>query len=103
MDLVLSTIRKLVDDIVYEIDTQQILVKEGEVNTGANPSAEEQEEALESGAKPVNNVVHSHRLVSTSFDKKSYLSHLKVWAFFMLGYVTRAKARSIFLMSLRDI
>ena len=45
---------------------------------GANPSAEEVEEALEDGASQVNNVVHSFRLQSTSFDKKSYLHHLKV-------------------------
>jgi hypothetical protein len=35
------------------------------------------EEALESGAEQVNNVVHSFRLQKTQFDKKSYLSHLK--------------------------
>jgi hypothetical protein len=37
---------------------------------GGNPSAEEVEEALESGAQQVNNVVHSFRLSQTSFDKK---------------------------------
>lgn len=37
---------------------------------GGNPSAEEMEEALESGATQVNNVVHSFRLSQTSFDKK---------------------------------
>jgi hypothetical protein len=37
---------------------------------GGNPSAEEVEEALESGAEQVNNVVHSFRLQQTSFDKK---------------------------------
>jgi hypothetical protein len=37
---------------------------------GGNPSAEEMEEALESGAQQVNNVVHSFRLSQTSFDKK---------------------------------
>jgi Translationally controlled tumour protein len=45
---------------------------------GANPSAEEQEEGLEDGAKTVNNVVHSFRLQSTAFDKKSFLAYLKV-------------------------
>lgn len=46
---------------------------------GANPSAEEQEEALqEEGATTVNNVAHSFRLQPTSFDKKSYLTCLKV-------------------------
>ena len=47
-----------------------ILVKEGDVDIGGNPSAEEMEEALESGAEQVNNVVHSFRLQATSFDKK---------------------------------
>jgi len=45
---------------------------------GANPSTEDGEEALEDGATTVNNVVHSFRLQSTSFDKKSYLGYLKV-------------------------
>ena len=46
---------------------------------GANPSAEEQEEALqEEGATTVNNVAHSFRLSSTTFDKKTYLNFLKV-------------------------
>lgn len=45
---------------------------------GANPSAEEQDEALEEGATQVNNVVYSFRLQSTSFDKKSFLTYLKV-------------------------
>ena len=49
---------------------------------GANPSSEEQEEALEDGAVQVNNVIHSFRLQSTTFDKKSYLGYLKVASFF---------------------
>ena len=93
---------KEVDDIVYEVDCSMIVVKPGadidigmphltmrsEVIVdrkmciiGANPSAEEQEEALqEEGATTVNNVVHSFRLQSTQFDKKSYLTFLKVSA-----------------------
>jgi len=70
---------KLVNDIVYEVDCAMIVVGGTDVNIGANPSAEEQEEALESGAEQVNNVVHSFRLVKTSFDKKSYLGHLKTY------------------------
>ena len=46
---------------------------------GANPSAEEGDEALDSeGPKSVNNVVHSFRLQQTSFDKKTFLAYLKV-------------------------
>ncbi|KAF8261388.1 translationally controlled tumor protein [Lactarius quietus] len=71
---------KTVDSIVFEVNCQTITVKEGaDVNIGANPSAEEQEEATEDGAKTVNNVVHSFRLQPTSFDKKSYLTYLKAY------------------------
>jgi len=69
---------KEVEGIVYEVDCQMIVVKAGaDIDIGANPSSEEQEEALEDGAAQVNNVVHSFRLQQTSFDKKTYLSYLK--------------------------
>ncbi|TFY82707.1 hypothetical protein EWM64_g1307 [Hericium alpestre] len=77
---------KLVDDIVYEVDCQMIVVKEGDVDIGANPSAEEQQEALEDGATQINNVVLSFRLQSTSFDKKSFLGYLK-------GYMKAVKTK----------
>ncbi|KAJ6515849.1 translationally controlled tumor protein [Mycena sanguinolenta] len=77
---------KIVDDIVYEVDCAMIVVKEGDVDIGANPSAEEQEESLEEGAKQVNNVVHSFRLQSTAFDKKSFLTYLK-------GYMKAVKTK----------
>ncbi|CCU99649.1 unnamed protein product [Malassezia sympodialis ATCC 42132] len=66
-----------VDDIVYEVDASMIVVQDGEVDIGGNPSAEEQAEALENGAEQVINIVHSFRLQATSFDKKTYLSYLK--------------------------
>jgi len=57
-----------------------ITVKAGaDVDIGGNPSAEEGEEALEEGASQVNNIVHSFRLQTTSFDKKSYLTYLKAY------------------------
>ncbi|PVG03675.1 translationally controlled tumor-associated [Serendipita vermifera] len=77
---------KLVDDIVWEVDCQTITVKEGDIDIGANPSAEEAGEQLEDGAKTVNNVVHSFRLQSTTFDKKSYLTYLK-------GYMKEVKKK----------
>ncbi|KAK0230721.1 translationally controlled tumor-associated [Armillaria fumosa] len=78
---------KLVDDIVFEVECQTITIKPGaDVDIGANPSAEEQEEGLEEGATQVNNVVHSFRLQSTAFDKKSFLSYLK-------GYMKTVKAK----------
>ena len=97
----MSLCSKVVDDIAFEVDCQTITVKEGDVDIGmsflflffflslpliqhlifplgANPSAEEQDESVEDGAKTVNNVVHSFRLQPSAFDKKSYLAYLKV-------------------------
>lgn len=99
VSLLMSLQSKVVDDIVYEVDCQTILIKKGaDVDIGlffcpyilflirlltfllgANPSSEEQEDALEDGAEQVNNVVHSFRLQQTTFDKKSFLTYLKVF------------------------
>ncbi|KAK0553100.1 hypothetical protein OC845_001380 [Tilletia horrida] len=68
---------KLVDNVVYEIDSQIVTIKEGDVDIGGNPSAEEADEGLEDGAKSVNNFAHAFSLQATSFDKKSYLTYLK--------------------------
>ena len=53
-----------VDDIVYEVDGAMITVQDGDVDIGGNPSAEEQQEALDNGAQQVINLVHSFRPVS---------------------------------------
>lgn len=47
------------------------------LDTGANASAEEAEEGADDHIETKIDVVHSFRLNSTQFDKKSYLSHLK--------------------------
>ena len=79
---------KLVDDVVYEVDSAQITIKPGaDVDIGANPSAEDGgDEALEEGMITVNNVAYSFRLSETSFDKKSYITYIK-------GYLKRIKAK----------
>lgn len=79
---------KLVDDVVYEVDSAQITIKPGaDVDIGANPSAEDgDDEALEEGMITVNNVAYSFRLSETSFDKKSYITYIK-------GYMKRIKAK----------
>ena len=93
----IGTHRKEIDDIVYEVDCQNMTVKPGaDVDIGrtlfsyqlssfywtncpgANPSAEEAEDAVEDGMITVNNVVYSFRLQSTGFDKKGFLTYLKV-------------------------
>ncbi|PKY16442.1 translationally controlled tumor-associated [Rhizophagus diaphanus] len=69
---------KLVDDVVYEVDCQLVTVKKGvDIDIGANPSAEEAEEALEEGSEQVNNVVNAFNLQEISFDKKAYQTYLK--------------------------
>ncbi|KAI0191474.1 Mss4-like protein [Xylaria flabelliformis] len=68
---------KEVDGVVYEADCAMIEIGAVNVDTGANASAEEADEGLEDSAQKVNNIVHSFRLQSTSFDKASYGSYLK--------------------------
>ncbi|RKF56107.1 Translationally-controlled tumor protein-like protein [Golovinomyces cichoracearum] len=72
-----SYLLKEVDGIVYECDCAMINLKGPDVDIGANPSVEEATEDLDESAQTVNNVVNSFRLQSLSFDKKSYLQHLK--------------------------
>ncbi|KAF7729947.1 Translationally-controlled tumor protein [Apophysomyces ossiformis] len=77
---------KEIDDIAYEVDCKMITITEGDVDIGANPSAEGgDDEGADSSSQTVNNVVHSFRLVETSFDKKSYMVYIK-------GYMKAIKA-----------
>ncbi|ODV90841.1 hypothetical protein CANCADRAFT_111455 [Tortispora caseinolytica NRRL Y-17796] len=75
---------KLVDDVVYEVDCQTVQIKEGDVDIGANPSAEEGGDDVDDSVQTVINVVHSFRLQQTSFDKKSFLTYVK-------GYMKKIK------------
>ncbi|KAI8391496.1 Mss4-like protein [Radiomyces spectabilis] len=77
---------KEIDDIAYEVDCQMINISEGDVDIGANPSAEGGDEGVESTTQTVNNVVYSFRLTETSFDKKSYMVYIK-------GYMKAIKAK----------
>lgn len=75
----------LVDGVMYEADCSMVTVANGDVDIGANASAEEADEALEDGAATVNNVIYSFRLQETQFDKKSFLTYLK-------SYMKKVKA-----------
>ncbi|KAJ4292250.1 hypothetical protein N0V88_005881 [Collariella sp. IMI 366227] len=77
---------KEIDGVAYEADCAMITEGTVNVDTGANASAEEADEALEDAEVKVNNIVHSFRYQSTSFDKKSYLTYLK-------GYMKAVKAQ----------
>lgn len=64
-----------------------INVADGEVDIGANPSAEGgDDEGADDTVQTVNNVVYSFRLTPTSFDKKSYMTYIK-------GYMKALKAK----------
>merc|ERR1711939_447043 len=77
---------KEVDGAVYEADCSKITIGGESVDIGANPSAEEADEGTDDNKQQVIDVVHSFRLNETSFDKKSYLSHLK-------GYMKEVKKK----------
>ncbi|KAL2140305.1 hypothetical protein VTI28DRAFT_3988 [Corynascus sepedonium] len=77
---------KEVDGIVYEVDCSMITIGAVQVDIGANASAEEQEEDVDDQEVKVNNIIHSFTLQQTSFDKKSYVNHLK-------GYMKAVKAK----------
>ncbi|KAF2764505.1 microtubule/calcium-binding protein [Teratosphaeria nubilosa] len=70
---------KEIDGVIYEADCKKIAVGGETFDTGANASAEEAEEGADDQVQQVIDVVHSFRLNETSFDKKSYLGHLKTY------------------------
>ncbi|KAA6406596.1 MAG: hypothetical protein FRX48_09651 [Lasallia pustulata] len=79
---------KEIDDAVYEIDCKKVTKGMDNIDIGANPSAEEQEETLEEGAKQVIDVVDAFRLNylgdeatgSRAFGtKKDYMGQLKTY------------------------
>ncbi|KAI1795226.1 translationally controlled tumor-associated [Ganoderma leucocontextum] len=87
---------KEVDDIVFEVDCQLITVKAGaDVDIGANPSAEDADDALEEGSSQVNNVVYSFRLQPTSFDKKTFLTYLKGYMKAVKGKLAESKPERV--------
>jgi len=79
---------KEVDGAVYEIDCKRVTKGVDNVDIGANPSAEEAEEALEEGTKQVIDVVDAFRLnflgdedsgTRAFATKKDYMTQLKTY------------------------
>lgn len=72
------------DDIVLRVECHMVKKGAVQVDIGANPAtgegeagAEDAGEAVEDGSYEVIDVVDSCRLEPTSFDKKSYMTHIK--------------------------
>lgn len=64
-----------------------ITISEGNIDIGANPSAEGgDDEGADESTQTVNNVVYSFRLTPSSFDKKSYMGYIK-------GYMKALKTK----------
>ncbi|CAF9918751.1 hypothetical protein IMSHALPRED_004401 [Imshaugia aleurites] len=63
-DEIISDTYKLqdIDDVVYEVDCRKVTKGADNIDIGANPSAEEQEEALEEGQTQVIDVIDGFRL-----------------------------------------
>eukprot|EP01111_Echinosteliopsis_oligospora_P011383 TRINITY_DN374_c0_g1_i1.p1 TRINITY_DN374_c0_g1~~TRINITY_DN374_c0_g1_i1.p1 ORF type:complete len:170 (+),score=45.04 TRINITY_DN374_c0_g1_i1:391-900(+) len=72
---------KDVDDIAFEFETKQITKSIGNIDIGANASADGggEDEGADDVAQTVNNLEDAHKLQVTSYDKKSYLGHLKAY------------------------
>jgi len=79
---------KEIDDAVYEVDCKKITKGMDNIDIGANPSAEEAEEALEEGQTTVIDVVDAFRLNYLGDEptgsrlfttKKDYLGQLKTY------------------------
>ncbi|KAL9555239.1 Translationally-controlled tumor protein [Mucor bainieri] len=78
---------KEIDDVAYEVDCKMITISEGDIDIGANPSAEGgDDEGADSTVETVNNVVYSFRLTPSSFDKKTYMGYIK-------GYMKALKSK----------
>eukprot|EP01113_Clastostelium_recurvatum_P028266 TRINITY_DN34229_c0_g1_i1.p1 TRINITY_DN34229_c0_g1~~TRINITY_DN34229_c0_g1_i1.p1 ORF type:complete len:173 (-),score=61.29 TRINITY_DN34229_c0_g1_i1:52-570(-) len=70
-----------VDGIVYRVETKQInKTIGGNFDIGANASEEEATDDVDGDSVvQVNNLIESHRLVETSYDKKAYMGHIKAY------------------------
>lgn len=69
---------KLLHEVVYEVTGKNITVTEGEVDIGANPSAEGGgDEGVDPSSVSGVNIVLANRLVETAFTKKDYQVHIK--------------------------
>eukprot|EP00993_Chasmostoma_nieuportense_P004603 NODE_5263_length_677_cov_134.696364_g5100_i0.p1 GENE.NODE_5263_length_677_cov_134.696364_g5100_i0~~NODE_5263_length_677_cov_134.696364_g5100_i0.p1 ORF type:complete len:188 (+),score=64.45 NODE_5263_length_677_cov_134.696364_g5100_i0:56-565(+) len=66
------------DGSITEVSAKYItLNSENDFDIGGNPGEEEPDEVLESTSKQVIDAVHFGNLTETSFDKKSYMGHIK--------------------------
>eukprot|EP00088_Acartia_fossae_P011294 TRINITY_DN156_c1_g1_i1.p1 TRINITY_DN156_c1_g1~~TRINITY_DN156_c1_g1_i1.p1 ORF type:complete len:173 (-),score=62.94 TRINITY_DN156_c1_g1_i1:110-628(-) len=70
---------KLVDDCLYEVYGKHVTRTEGDIQLdGANASAEEADEGVDSSSVSGVDIILNHRLTQTGFgSKKDYMTYLK--------------------------
>jgi len=73
-------VREIEDGFFFEVDGKWQEVGDVDVDIGANPSAEEETEALEEGKRKVVDIIDAFRLVEQpSYDKKTFMGYIKPW------------------------
>ncbi|KAK9835533.1 hypothetical protein WJX74_002494 [Apatococcus lobatus] len=68
------------DGFFFKVQGKWVEVGDVEVDTGANASAEEAEEGVDSSSRKVVDIQDSFRLSETSsYDKKAFMAYIKGW------------------------
>ncbi|KAI9766905.1 MAG: hypothetical protein M1840_006202 [Geoglossum simile] len=81
-----------VDDVVYEVEGKKVTKGAESYDTGANPSAEEQEEAIDEVSEQVIDIVDAFSLQRVQFNKKSYVAHMRPYLKHIKEYLKDKKA-----------
>jgi hypothetical protein len=72
-----------IDDVVLQVQAKTITIDDSGIQVSSNVDEDAAEgaaaESLESQAQSVLNIVHSHRLVETSYEKKALMGYLKTY------------------------
>eukprot|EP00884_Botryococcus_braunii_P017534 jgi/Botrbrau1/4464/Bobra.0348s0047.3 len=72
--------REIEDGFFYEVEGKWTEVGDVNIDTGANPSAEEEEEGVDSSSRKVVDIVDTFRLgEQPSYDKKAFMGYVKGW------------------------
>eukprot|EP01087_Luapelamoeba_hula_P023424 TRINITY_DN85_c0_g1_i1.p1 TRINITY_DN85_c0_g1~~TRINITY_DN85_c0_g1_i1.p1 ORF type:complete len:168 (-),score=37.08 TRINITY_DN85_c0_g1_i1:93-596(-) len=75
---------EVIDDVLIRMTTKVIVKTEDGYNMGAGEFGGGEEAAYDATSTSVNNCVDAHRLTSTNFDKKGYMTYIK-------GYMAKIK------------
>ncbi|XP_065315826.1 translationally-controlled tumor protein homolog isoform X2 [Gordionus sp. m RMFG-2023] len=86
---------KLVDDLYYEVDGKMVSRSGGSFDAfiGSNPSAEEQDEAIDVNVEKGIDVVLNHSLIQIPFQKKDYMTYLKQYMKTLIERVEKEKGK----------